>query len=554
MTGRKEVFLQEILGQAPRILGQQCRVPTMRPYGCFDRPFWNYGDYGTPRTRRQEAVLTLALLYTIQHEDNIYFGNRMILEWIRAGIDFYSRIQLRTGAFNELYPNEFNYTSTAFTSYAVSESLILLKDELPARQAYMDTLRKAAAWLSRNGEPLVINHDTGAVIFLYNMYALTGEEKYAKLAETKFEHIAKSQDPEGWFNEYGGPDIGYLSLSMDYLAKYYRKSGNERVLPVLMRAVDFISHFIHPNNTYGGEYASRNTEYLMPDAFEILAPHSETANAIAEVIADAIRGRSAVTPFALDDKFLLYNGYDYLQAYNDNRFETADTGVLPCNRPFFKYFENSRIAVRNDDRIYAIANGNKGGALYAYFKRSGRSLDDSGVLAHAGDRMLTSCLMNKTNEVEAVENAMRVRGTLGKPFNNEMTEPKYLALRLFMMTFGYFESVSLGVKEFLRKILITRSKSSASRFEREIVFDAETMTIIDRVERFGGLKRIRTGLRLDTIYGEVCRFFKNAELDGQPYEYEVPAGGRAGGTIEITRVFDDSGGMIRDSSGEEAGQ
>ena len=134
------------------------------------------------------------------------------------------------------------------------------------------------------------------------MYVLTGDDTYAKLANDKFEHIAASQDPEGWFNEYGGPDIGYLSLAIGYLAKYFQKSGNERVLPVLTRAVNFISHFVHPNNTYGGEYASRDTEYLMPDGFEILAPRSETANAIAETIADAIRHRSAVLPFALDDR------------------------------------------------------------------------------------------------------------------------------------------------------------------------------------------------------------------------------------------------------------
>ena len=541
MPGRKEVYLKEILAQVPRILGQQCRVPTMRPYGCFDRPFWNYGDYGTPRTRRQEAVLTLALLYTIEHEDNIYRGNRMILEWIKAGIDFWTGLQLRTGAFNELYPNEFNYTSTAFTSYAISESLLLLKEELPARQAYLDTLHRAAGWLTRYKEPLVINHDSGAAVFLYNMYVLTGDATYAEFANDKLEHIASSQDPEGWFNEYGGPDIGYLSLTIAYLAKYYQKSKNERAFPVLASAVDFISHFVHPNNTFGGEYASRNTEYLLPDGFEILAPRIETANAIAESIAAAIRNRSAVLPFSLDDKYLLYNGYDYLQAYLNNRLDGADLGALPNSKPFFKYFENSRIAIRNSDKMYVVSNGNKGGALFAFFKDSGKSFDDSGVLAYSKDRMLTSCLMNKTNIVEARENAMKVSGKLGRPFDNEMTEPKYLALRLFQMTFGYFEAVSLGVKEFLRKVLITKPRSSPYRFEREIVFEGDSMSITDRVERFQSLKRIRTGIRLDTIYGESGRYFKNAELDGQPFTLEVNAGDGSARTIEIVRVFDGSG-------------
>ena len=374
LIGRKEVYLKEILAQAPRIIGLQCRVPSMKPYGCFDRPYWNYGDYGTPRARRQEGVLTLALLYTIEHEDNVYYRNRMILEWIKAGIDFWMGIQLRTGAFNEAYPNEFNHTSTAFTSYAVSESLLLLKEELPARQAYLEALRRAAEWLRRHDTPLVVNQNTGAAVFLYNMHMLTGDDTYAKLANDKFEHIASSQDPEGWFNEYGGPDIGYLSLGIGYLAKYFQKSGNERVLPVLARAVDFISYFVHPNDTYGGEYASRDTEYLMPDGFEILAPRIETANAIAETIADAIRRRSAVLPFSLDDKYLLYNGYDYLQAYLNNRFDSADTDVLPYSKPFFRYFKSSRIAVRNSDKIYVVAQRQQGRGSFRVLQGFGHIL------------------------------------------------------------------------------------------------------------------------------------------------------------------------------------
>jgi hypothetical protein len=544
LAGRKEVYLKEILNQVPRIMGQLCRLPSMKTYGCFDRPYWNYGDYGTPRTRRQEAVLTLALLYTIDHEDNHYYKNAMLLEWIKAAIDYWTTLQLRTGAFNELYPNEFNYTSTAFTSFAVSESLMLLKGELSLEQSYLDTLRKAAEWLTSQREGLVINHDTGAVVFLYNMFLLTGDEKYSKYAEDKFNYIASSQDSEGWFNEYGGPDIGYLSLSIDYLAKYYQKSRNENVLPVVNKAIEFLSLFVHPNTTYGGEYASRNTEYLMPDGFEILSTQNEMANAIAEVIADAIRNRCAVTPLALDDKFLLYNGYDYLQAYVNNKYESADTTILPHNGSFYRYFNNSRIAVRSNEEFYSVANGNKGGALYVYFRGSGKSMDDSGVLVQTDGGMLTSCLLNKENNVEVSKNVLNISGKLGRPFDNKMTETKFLALRAFQMTFGRIQAVSLGVKEFLRKVLITRSRSSQYGFEREIIFDRESVTIVDKIDNHDGIRKVSTCVRLDTIYGEVCRFFKEAELDSQPVTVDLDGRDRNMKMIVIKRVYDTAGGLV----------
>jgi len=45
-------------------------------YGCFDREFWHYNTADIPCARKQEAVLTLTLLYLIEQEKNKYSAKK----------------------------------------------------------------------------------------------------------------------------------------------------------------------------------------------------------------------------------------------------------------------------------------------------------------------------------------------------------------------------------------------------------------------------------------------------------------------------------------------
>ena len=74
------------------------------------------------------------------------------------------------------------------------------------------------------------NQEAGAAIALYNVYLLTDEIKYRASSEDKISFIRDHQTEEGWFYEYGGADIGYLSVLIDYLRKYYQKSEDEEII------------------------------------------------------------------------------------------------------------------------------------------------------------------------------------------------------------------------------------------------------------------------------------------------------------------------------------
>ena len=129
-----DVYLIPVLNNAPRLLGLLNRNISSSSYGSFDREYWHYNTVDFSCARKQEAVLTLTLLYSIKHEKNRYYQNREILGYIRAALMFWTGIQNKNGSFNEWYPNENSFVVTSFSTYAVSESLLLIKDELPENE------------------------------------------------------------------------------------------------------------------------------------------------------------------------------------------------------------------------------------------------------------------------------------------------------------------------------------------------------------------------------------------------------------------------------------
>ncbi len=106
----------------------------------------------------------------------------------------------------------------------------------------------------------ISNHRAAAASALY----LTSKhcERINAIDQAKeiIREIISHQTKEGAFLEYESSDPGYQSLCVYYLALCYRWSKSKALLESLEKAVEFLSFFVHPDGTVGGEYGSRNTE------------------------------------------------------------------------------------------------------------------------------------------------------------------------------------------------------------------------------------------------------------------------------------------------------
>ena len=74
----KNIYFDAVISQIPRLLSLLDKNPVSSTFGCFDREFWHYATTDCPSARKQEAVLTLALLYKMKYPKNPYFKSEKI--------------------------------------------------------------------------------------------------------------------------------------------------------------------------------------------------------------------------------------------------------------------------------------------------------------------------------------------------------------------------------------------------------------------------------------------------------------------------------------------
>jgi hypothetical protein len=421
------------------------------------------------------------LLYRIDHKNNKYYRSGEILGYVIAAMKFWTKIQNKNGSFNEWYPNEHSFVVTSFSAYAVSESLLLLKNDIPQDeyQIVLKSLKKAGDWLVRRNETRVMNQQTGASVALLNLYLLTSDTKYLVSSKEKIALLSQRQSKEGWFLEYGGPDIGYLSLAIDYLSKYYLKTGDEDVLNIVALALNFIKHFIQPNLVAGGEYTSRNTEYLIPHGFEALSKMNEDALFAASAVRAKISSADSF-PHILDDRYLTYNGYTWLQAYLD--YNPALNAPERIVEDFFsayskKYFQESGLMIINDEYKHLIINLKKGGAFRLFDKKAGSTYSDSGILVKSEDKWYTSGWLTE-GRYDISDNEVIISGNMWKVTDKTLTTLRYILFRMFQLTFGRSCTISLWIKERLRDILITRARPSGIKYERRMTLNPDDAVLL----------------------------------------------------------------------------
>lgn len=492
VSTRSNAYLQLALGSIPRLFSLLDRNPFSPTYGCLDRAYWHYKTLTDfPSATYQQAALTLTLLCLEDFEGNIYFKNQKVREYALAALLYWSKIQRRDGSFDEWYPNEHSHVATAFTTYAISQAYRLLNSsgEMPA--GLLLSLKKAGQWLTYHTDTDVLNHTAGAVAALHNLYLITGEKAFHKGLQRQKEIIFSRQSKEGWFYEYGGADPGYLSLSVDYLAKYFSSSGDEEVLKPLEKALDFMTRFVHPDGSYGGEYGSRNTRYLMPHGLVVLSPLFPQARYLAQVLYKTLERGKTVGPHTCDDRyFTFFFLNNYLEAGLNYTPQTATPFLA---EEFEEHFPEAGILVKKNKNYYLVCNYKKNGVT-KLFSLGGEEpqpvFNDCGYFAElAGGQIATSQFLSSGSPPDSTVTRKegRIVITLKAPFayaNYSLPFKKVMVpFRIFNYTAGVSDKVMGIFNHWVKGNFITKNIQAPVLLWREIVLEESRVTIHDRVTK-----------------------------------------------------------------------
>lgn len=520
----KDIYRNRILEKIPYLLSFQDRNPFSITYGCFDRNYWQWKfvDFSCPRL--QEGVCALALLYLNNFEGNICFQQPKIKEWIEAGMKFWRQRQHSDGSFDEAYPNEHSFAATAFSAFYISEAYISFKNELKEdfKQELIKDLERAAIWLTENDEThgFLANHQAAATAALYNIYLITGNEKYKNRAEYFLNKIKKKQNlKEGWLEEYGGADPGYQTHANFYLAKYWQLSKSDVALGILKKSVDFLSYCIHPNATLGGEYGSRNTEFYFPAGFEIIKQEIPKAGFVAKKMLESICKNESVGLTTVD----IYNFFpmlnNYIFAFLTKTKEIGNIEKDLFSNHFTKFFSEAGIFIKNTPHYYLIIGTSKGGVIRIYDTISKKLIySDCGYIGKLDNgKTVTSQWLNRQRSVKLEGDSIKIFGSFyGVP--QKVFSPRlFIVFRIIMTIVGKIKIARYFIKNVLVKTLIRQEKKYQVNFMREIRLEENKIYIIDKINKSAYLKFSSLYLKdkFVTIHMGSSKYFQKQELENE---------------------------------------
>ena len=424
----REGYAQLAVAAIPRLLGSIDRNPYRATYGCLDRQFWHYRTASFPSEMFQEGVLPLALVAARAFpgnrwradlgEDGDRPGETCVRELAIAAMRFSAASCHRDGSCDDYYPFERALGAAAFSFVAATEAYRLLQLD---DGGLLHWLRLRASWLMRHDESgRLANHHALVALGLARLGAITGEAAYQQAAADRIRRLLDWQSDEGWFEEYGGADPGYLTVTIDCLAKYRKLVGAVRgdttrtdsdLDNAIARAVAFARHFLHPDDSYAGEYGSRGTCHFYPHGMELLADRDAAANELADGFLRAIAaGKHA---WFDDDRLYVHRLGNLIEAYLD----WSPTAAGPSRGgELASFFPEAKLYSRRTAARHTIISAARGG-VFKHFADGRPPTTDTGlIVAFTDGRLAVSQSHDRTRPVdyEAIgENGGRL--TVGGP-------------------------------------------------------------------------------------------------------------------------------------------
>ncbi|AZI36120.1 hypothetical protein NT2_04_02090 [Caenibius tardaugens NBRC 16725] len=456
LTARDALALRA-LAELPKLLTLQDRTPVSPTYGCFDRAYWHYRMMDFPCGMSQEFVLPLALAWSLDMPGNRWFGDPAIREWAIAGIRYAARSAHADGSCDDYYPFERAAGAAAFSLYAVLHaSEILGCADDPEIAAFMH-LR--AGWLAYHKESgRLSNHEALIVTCLARLGDMTSSPEWETPLAERVARLKSWQDEEGWFDEYGGADPGYLSLTIGLLAETDRLRPDLGLREPCARAIAFLADFVHPDGTLGGEYTSRGTRNFFPHGFEIAGAWNKTALRINDRALRPLQdGRQ---PCYSDDHIVGHHLWSWMRGWAEWRDERPAPLPAPDGRT---HFGNARLLVDHRAGSHLFLGTSRGGAFKLYDDGALVVSDTGPTLATQAGKVAVTHL-DGSRLVEIEEDRLVIEGRMAWAKSARLTPAKSVILRVLMLGFGrFFPDL---IRRLLQAVLVTGRQDAPFTFRR----------------------------------------------------------------------------------------
>jgi len=460
--------------QVKRVLTQLDRDKDSPTYGCFDRNCWHYKIRDFPSSILQQGVFVTEYLRRHYQETGLV-SEKKAGEWSLAAINALAKQVRSGGRVDEYYPYEDSYPASAFSLYAVMRVLLDWKNS-------NSDLIAEVEWegLSRLAKNLATREEPNAA----NQYAtgLAGLAMAAKLPEmgisekVYIQHASKLfslQHAEGWFNEYGGPDFGYLCVTIDALTDYYDVTSDERAPVAIERAIDFMARLVGVDGELPWTLNARNTDYVVPYGLVRAARNNPVASWLVHELFRNIN-KPVHWIWSTDDRYHLH--YIFSSLTRAIPFVNDMTMPIQPEREEAAWLPGCGYYVLNQTDKATLFVATKKGGLIRIHNQNAHNLNliDNGWRFKSNNTLWTTNWWQECGKVNIEKNTITISGKMVvAKFHKSKPLPHFI-LRILSFTAGKH------LIPLLKRIMIFRTGSKQSpTYKREIKFGVSSITITD---------------------------------------------------------------------------
>jgi hypothetical protein len=344
-----------------------------------------------------------------------------------------------------------------------------------------------------------------------------GNQEYVIIAERRFNELLQMKNQEGWFSEYGGMDVSYLTVNLDFMIRYYELTGDNNALDAAKQIVQFIQYFIHPDGSLGGEYGTRNTEYFAPYGIEYLKKYCPVSHEIIHNLLGFIH-QNGYLNLSCDERYYLhYLSHSFMKSLVIYTYNPG-TGILPHQKNFEKFFNESKIFIKSTPHYYFVTNLSKGGVFKVLNKHTREMSTDCGYRLRLSRDWYVTELPQQNNDCTVEKNRLSVSCNFSKMNFVRQSTIKLLALRFLSSVLG------IRIIHFLRKMMIFGSGSTNdTTLNRIMTFEEDRIHISDTINigKRSGILKLSSGLSMR--HTASSRFFQLNVLHNsvEPQEFQI---------------------------------
>jgi hypothetical protein len=257
-------------------------------------------------------------------------------------------------------------------------------------------------------------------------------------------NLHKLWSPEGWIHEYGGADIGYLTLSLHYLSDVSKTYLNEKD-EWIDEIINFISHFFHLDGSVGSVYGSRGSSVIYPSGL-FNAGYKE----IDEFLMSSINDKKIPLPMDLDDTNFAPFINSLIRSYLIYGNVAPRNITLPIHQDkYLKIFNEAGLVIVKNGNKQTILDLNKCGLEAVFTNLSSKRGSLPAVSSpKRGDIF---CALNSSFEVS--EDTQITNISIASKFYKINTKPisslSIVGSRLLMPVFILFPRILKYLKKFI---------------------------------------------------------------------------------------------------------